>query len=69
PIVRVVLTNPLRHDYRGWDDASNRRMLLSTAGDLRPRLIISLAADERIDASDAAALSCPSRSGRGSSGC
>jgi LCP family protein required for cell wall assembly len=56
PLVRVVLTKPVRPDYRGWDDASNRRMLLSAAGDLRPRWIISLDADERIDAPDAAAL-------------
>jgi glycosyltransferase involved in cell wall biosynthesis len=56
PLVKVLLSNPPRPDYRGWDDAENRNRLLEAAADLDPAWIISLDADERIDASDAVAL-------------
>lgn len=56
PLVRIVLTNPPRPDHRGWDDAGNRNRLLAAAAELDPAWIISLDADERIDAGDAAAL-------------
>ena len=53
PLVKVVLTNPRREDYRGWDDAANRNRLLAAAGGLNPRWIFSMDADERLDAADA----------------
>ncbi|MGH2534749.1 MAG: glycosyltransferase, partial [Thermomicrobiales bacterium] len=56
PLVATLLTNPIRPDYRTWDDAGNRNRLLEAAGALDPTWIISLDADERIDEADAAAL-------------
>ncbi|HWV35723.1 MAG TPA: glycosyltransferase [Thermomicrobiales bacterium] len=56
PLVKILLRNPPRDDYRGWDDAANRNRLLEAAGALDPEWIISLDADERIDAVDARAL-------------
>src|SRR5687768_3353830 len=56
PLVKVVLTNPRRDSYAGWDDAANRTRLLEAASELDPRWILFLDADERIDAEDAAAL-------------
>lgn len=56
PLVKVLLSNPLREDYSGWNDAENRNRLLEAAAALNPQWIISIDADERIDASDALAL-------------
>ena len=57
PLVKVILSNPPRESAAGWDDAENRLRLLGAAGELSPRWILSLDADERIDPSDADALS------------
>jgi glycosyltransferase involved in cell wall biosynthesis len=56
PLVRVLLHNPRRDSYTGWDDAANRQRLLDAAGDLDPDWILFLDADERIDPTDADAL-------------
>lgn len=56
PLVQIILANPRRADYRGWDDAANRNKTLAAAAALDPTWLISLDADERIDAADAAAL-------------
>lgn len=56
PIVKVVLSNPRRETYAGWDDAANRSRLLEAAAALRPRWIFSLDADERLSPDDGAAL-------------
>lgn len=56
PLVRILLKNPRRLDYRCWDDGANRNRLLAVAAELNPKWILSLDADERIDAEDAAAL-------------
>jgi spore germination protein len=56
PLVQVLLTNPRRESYRGWDDAANRDRLLEAASALEPDWILSLDADERLASSDAAAL-------------
>jgi LCP family protein required for cell wall assembly len=56
PAVRVLLTRPVRPDHTGWDDAANRRLLLEAAGELRPRWILWLDADERLAPDDALAL-------------
>ncbi len=56
PLVTILLRNPPRPGYRGWDDAANRNRLLAAAAELNPEWIISLDADERIDPTDAAAL-------------
>jgi glycosyltransferase involved in cell wall biosynthesis len=56
PRVEVVLSNPARQSYRGWDDLANRSRLLAAAAELEPDWIVSLDADERIAADDAAAL-------------
>ena len=56
PLVKVLLRNDRREDYRGWDDAANRNRLLAAAADLNPHWLISLDADERFDARDATSL-------------
>ena len=56
PLVKTVLANPVRESYAGWDDAGNRNRLLDAAAEVEPDWIISLDADERLDAGDAAAL-------------
>lgn len=56
PLVKIVLENPPRPDYVGWDDAANRNRLLAAATDLQPTWILSLDADERIPPDDGAAL-------------
>jgi len=53
PLVKVLLTNPPRPDYREWDDAANRARLLEAAAILEPDWILSLDADERIAPDDA----------------
>ena len=54
--MKVLLTNPRRDTYEGWDDSGNRNRLLAAAHDLTPDWILSLDADERIPADDAHAL-------------
>jgi glycosyltransferase involved in cell wall biosynthesis len=56
PLVKMVLTNPVREGYAGWDDAANRNRLLESAATLEPDWLFSLDADERIPEDDAAAL-------------
>jgi glycosyltransferase involved in cell wall biosynthesis len=56
PLVKVMLTNPRRDSYQGWDDAGNRNRLLEAASALRPHWIMFLDADERLDEADAQAL-------------
>ncbi|HEV7846508.1 MAG TPA: glycosyltransferase [Thermoleophilaceae bacterium] len=56
PLVEIVLQNPRRDSYEGWDDAANRNRLLEAADALEPDWIVSLDADERMDPEDAAAL-------------
>jgi glycosyltransferase involved in cell wall biosynthesis len=56
PQVIKLIRNPVRPDYREWNDAANRNSLLTAAAELDPDWIISVDADERIDANDAAAL-------------
>ena len=56
PLVQALLVNPPRADYRGWDDGANRARLLAAAAALAPDWVVSLDADERIAADDAAAL-------------
>jgi glycosyltransferase involved in cell wall biosynthesis len=56
PLVKLVLDNPPRPDYVGWDDAANRNRLLEAAAPLDPDWIMSLDADERIPPDDATAL-------------
>lgn len=56
PLVAVLLTNPPRHDFGGWDDGENRNRLLDAAAELDPDWVLALDADERLDPGDAAAL-------------
>jgi hypothetical protein len=56
PLVHTVLRNPRRDSYAGWDDAANRSRLLEAASLLEPDWIVSMDADERLDAADAHAL-------------
>ena len=56
PLVEILLRNPPRAGYTGWDDSINRQRLLEAAAELKPDWVIQLDADERIDADDAAAL-------------
>jgi glycosyltransferase involved in cell wall biosynthesis len=48
PLVDVMLTNPRRDTYAGWNDLENRNRLLAAADALDPDWIMSLDADERI---------------------
>jgi glycosyltransferase involved in cell wall biosynthesis len=56
PAVEVLLRNPRRPSYQGWDDSANRNRLLAAAADLEPAWLLFLDADERLDPDDAAAL-------------
>jgi glycosyltransferase involved in cell wall biosynthesis len=56
PLVKVLLTEPRRATSRGWNDGANRARLLQAAADLKPRWIVLLDADERIDQGDGRAL-------------
>ncbi len=56
PLVAKLHRNPTRDSYAGWDDAANRQTLLDACAELRPRWVLYLDADERIDPDDAAAL-------------
>jgi hypothetical protein len=56
PHVAIVLSNPPRPSYEGWDDSANRNRLLRAAAQLAPSWIVSLDADERVPPDDAAAL-------------
>lgn len=56
PLVKVIVRNPVREGYAAWNDATNRNRLLQAAADLKPRWILSLDADERIDEEDGRAL-------------
>ncbi len=57
PLVRVLLAHEGAGDgHHRWDDGANRRALVAAAGELRPRWVLFLDADERIDAGDASAL-------------
>ena len=54
--MKLLLRNPVRQGYAGWDDSLNRNRLLEVAADLEPDWIISIDADERLDPSDGAAV-------------
>lgn len=56
PLVRRLVTNPVRPSYEGWDDHANRTRLLAAAAELSPAWILWLDADERIPPDDAMAL-------------
>jgi Glycosyl transferase family 2 len=56
PLVKILLRNPMRDTYAGWDDGANRNRLLDAAAKLEPDWIVSLDADERIPKDDARAL-------------
>ena len=56
PLVSVLLRNPVRDSYRGWDDAANRNRLLEAVAQIGADWVFSLDADERIDCDDGAAL-------------
>jgi len=56
PLVKLLLRNPRREDYRGWDDAENRNRLVEASAAFSPEWILSLDADERFDQADAASL-------------
>lgn|GEM_PF-729476 len=56
PLVEVLLRNPRRESYVGWDDSANRNRLLLATAAVAPDWVLSVDADERIGADDAAAL-------------
>ena len=56
PLIPIVLRNPVRAGYKGWNDSENRNRLLAAASALSPEWVVSLDVDERIDEGDAAAL-------------
>ena len=52
PLVRSVITNPVRETYQGWDDRANRQRLVEAAADFDPNWVMFLDADERIAPTD-----------------
>lgn len=56
PLVRVLVTRPVRPDYAGWDDAGNRQALLDATATVAPRWVLFLDVDERLHPSDGDAL-------------
>jgi glycosyltransferase involved in cell wall biosynthesis len=56
PIVRLILENPRRQSYAGWDDAANRARLLAACAERRPKWILWLDSDETLPADDSARL-------------
>lgn len=56
PLVKLVLDNPPRPTYRGWNDSANRNRLLQAAVEVEPAWFLFLDSDERLDPEDAAAL-------------
>jgi glycosyltransferase involved in cell wall biosynthesis len=56
PAVSVLLRNPVRATYAGWDDRANRQALLDACADLEVDWILQLDADERLHPDDARAL-------------
>ena len=56
PLVERVLENPRRPTSHGWHDGDNRNRLLRACDELEPEWVLSLDADDRITADDAAAL-------------
>jgi len=52
PLVRRVITNPVRATYEGWDDRANRQRLLEAAAEFDPSWVMFLDADERIAPTD-----------------
>jgi glycosyltransferase involved in cell wall biosynthesis len=55
-LVTLLLANPRRETYAGWDDGANRNRLLSAAAGQQPSWVMQLDADERIPADDGVAL-------------
>jgi glycosyltransferase involved in cell wall biosynthesis len=56
PVVKVLLSNPRREGFLGWNDSENRNRLLEAAGSVSPDWVLFLDVDERIDPSDWRAL-------------
>jgi glycosyltransferase involved in cell wall biosynthesis len=57
PLVQVLLRHDRGDDgHAAWDDGANRRALVTAAAEIRPRWVMFLDADERLDPDDAAAL-------------
>ena len=52
PRVRRVLTNPVRPDFAGWDDAENRARLLAACADFSVRWVLWLDSDEVLPEGD-----------------
>lgn len=56
PRIDVRAARPRRDTYAGWDDAACRQQLLDAVGELEPRWVLFLDADERLDPADWQAL-------------
>jgi glycosyltransferase involved in cell wall biosynthesis len=56
PLTKVLLRNPQRSGYSGWDDRANRQALLDVCGSAEPDWVLQLDADERLPSADGAAL-------------
>lgn len=56
PLTRVLLRNPPRPGFAGWDDAANRQRLVDACAALRPRWILQVDADEELAPGDGPAL-------------
>ena len=67
PMLRVLLRNPVRESFVGWDDGRNRQRLVDAVGDANQDRsdiwTVQLDADERIDADDGDALGAFLRTG------
>ena len=56
PGVELVLTNPRRETYVGWNDRENRQRLLNAAANFGPDWVIWIDADEQLEESDSEVL-------------
>lgn len=56
PLTAVLLRNPTRNSFAGWDDALNRQRLVDACAELEPRWVLQVDADERLPDEDAEAL-------------
>ena len=56
PLVRRLISNPVREGAAGWDDSANRQALLDAAVGAGASWAVFLDSDERLDTADANTL-------------
>lgn len=56
PLTEVLLRNPRRPGYAGWDDRANRQALVDACATVAPDWVLQIDADERLPLADGLAL-------------